>query len=342
MKLEEELLAMQFCCALVQDKGLQASTVASYFGQVQGWHAKEHGIRLASGMKLSRLPAMLKGLRRVMGSNPRAVRRGVAPSALRRGMDLLLDRSVPAHANIRAALSLALQGLLRSALKEASVEADVLSVHEAHGTGTALGDPIEAGSLAAAVLTEQRPGDALVCDGIKANLGHGESTAGLTGMLKLAIGLRRAQAAPNPQLLKGLRSPSTVLLLAIAAAQLFLQAYGRGFEEDFNNFHDFEHWPCASSPPAGPPKGKSAPVAPTSVSSPPAAPAAVLTPRPAAAPRSRAAPPRSVASCRRTWGLSRCSAGSHAIATSRAATNLPNSQFRRSFLCALSVSESKS
>ena len=114
-KLEEEMLAMQFVCALVQDRGVAPDTAACYFGHVQGWHSKEHGIRLAAGMKLSRLPAMLKGLRRVMGSNPRAVRRGVAPSALRRGMDLLLDRSIPAHANIRAALSLALQGLLRSA-----------------------------------------------------------------------------------------------------------------------------------------------------------------------------------------------------------------------------------
>lgn len=115
VKLEEELLAMQFCCALVEDKGLQASTVASYFGQVQGWHAKEHGIKLGAGLKLARLPAMLKGLRRVLGESGRAVRRGIAPQALRIAMDKLLSPRVPAHANIRAALAMALQGLLRSA-----------------------------------------------------------------------------------------------------------------------------------------------------------------------------------------------------------------------------------
>ena len=46
---------------------------------------------------------------------------------------------------------------------------------EAHGTGTALGDPIEAGSLAAAVLA--RRGDdavALPIGGVKANIGHAE------------------------------------------------------------------------------------------------------------------------------------------------------------------------
>jgi hypothetical protein len=115
VKLEEEMLAMQFCCALVQDRGVAPDTAACYFGQVQGWHSKEHGIKLAAGMKLARLPAMLKGLRRVLGANSRAVRRGVAPAALKRGMDAILDRGIPAHANIRAALALALQGLLRSA-----------------------------------------------------------------------------------------------------------------------------------------------------------------------------------------------------------------------------------
>ena len=115
VKLEEELLAMQFCCALVQDRGVQASTAACYFGQVQGWLSKEHGIKLAAGMKLARLPAMLKGLRRVLAEAPRAVRRGIAPQMLRRAMDLLLDPADPACANIRAALAVALQGMLRSA-----------------------------------------------------------------------------------------------------------------------------------------------------------------------------------------------------------------------------------
>jgi hypothetical protein len=51
---------VQFCCALVTDRGVQASTAACYFGQVQGWHAKEHGVKLAAGIMLARLPAMQK------------------------------------------------------------------------------------------------------------------------------------------------------------------------------------------------------------------------------------------------------------------------------------------
>ena len=43
------------------------------------------------------------------------MRRGIAPQALRKAMDRVLDPSNPTHANIRAALATALQGLLRSA-----------------------------------------------------------------------------------------------------------------------------------------------------------------------------------------------------------------------------------
>ena len=112
-KLLEEQLCMRFCAALVEDRNLKPSTIATYFGQLQGWHSKEHGIRLCAGLKLNRLPAMIKGLRRILGDTPQAIRRGIAPQMLRKAFDLVLDPSVPAHANIRAALALALQGLLR-------------------------------------------------------------------------------------------------------------------------------------------------------------------------------------------------------------------------------------
>ena len=114
-KLEDEWLAMRFVCALVQDKGITPQSAYVYFCCVQGWHAREHGVKLAGGLKLERLPQMLKGLKRIVGGAPRRVRRGVAPQMLQRAMDLLLDPTVPAHANIRAALAVALQGLLRSA-----------------------------------------------------------------------------------------------------------------------------------------------------------------------------------------------------------------------------------
>ena len=114
-KLEEEWLCMRFVCALVEERGITPESARVYFSSVQGWHAREHGVKLAGGLKLERLPQMLKGLKRIVGEAPRAVRRGIAPQMLRKAMDLCLDPKVPLHANIRAALATALQGLLRSA-----------------------------------------------------------------------------------------------------------------------------------------------------------------------------------------------------------------------------------
>ena len=112
-KLKEEWLAMRFVCALVQERGVSVETASSYWSSVQGWHAIEHGIKIGGGLKMERLPAMLKGLKRVLGQAPARIRRGLAPQALRRAMDLLLNKDNPEHANLRAALAVAFQGLLR-------------------------------------------------------------------------------------------------------------------------------------------------------------------------------------------------------------------------------------
>ena len=115
-KLTEEWFLMRFVASLADDHGLQISSVATYVGQVQGWHAKAHGIKLAAGLSLQRLPAMVKGLRRTSTTTGRRVRRGVSPEKLRRAMDRCFwDLDNLEHATMRAALSLALQGLLRGA-----------------------------------------------------------------------------------------------------------------------------------------------------------------------------------------------------------------------------------
>lgn len=99
--------------------------------------------------------------------------------------------------------------LLSFTHSRASVSIDALVVNEAHGTGTALGDPIEAGSLAQAVLT-RRSSTSLpfVLGSVKASIAHAEACAGAAGM----IGLSRAMVldpAPNAQLraLNGLLTP---------------------------------------------------------------------------------------------------------------------------------------
>ena len=92
------------------------------------------------------------------------------------------------------------RGLVLSSLADANATRDALRHIEAHGTGTALGDPIEMGSLHAAAVKGRRHPEALTIGSVKANAGHAEPSAGGTGLLKLALSMYQANAAPNAQL----------------------------------------------------------------------------------------------------------------------------------------------
>ena len=67
---------------------------------------------------------------------------------------------------------------------------------EAHGTGTPIGDPIEAGSIGQAIgrrLADRK----LYIGSIKPNVGHLESAAGMAGIIKAVIALQKEQIPPN-------------------------------------------------------------------------------------------------------------------------------------------------
>ena len=102
-------------------------------------------------------------------------------------------------ASLTAPNGQAQQGLLSAALGDASILPDAVALGEAHGTGTKLGDPIEAGSLAGAVLSMHGKAP-LPVGGVKANIGHAEHAAGMTGLLKLSLGLQVGAVTRNAQL----------------------------------------------------------------------------------------------------------------------------------------------
>jgi 3-oxoacyl-(acyl-carrier-protein) synthase/thioesterase domain-containing protein/SAM-dependent methyltransferase/acyl carrier protein len=103
-------------------------------------------------------------------------------------------------ASLTAPNGTAQQMLLRASLAQAGAAAESLRLLECHGTGTALGDPIEAGAFSAAVLVPLGSRPPPQATGLKANIGHAEPAAGAVGLLSLALRLRRCDAGPNAQL----------------------------------------------------------------------------------------------------------------------------------------------
>ena len=102
-------------------------------------------------------------------------------------------------ASLTAPNGQAQQGVLGASLADARLMADEVALLEAHGTGTALGDPIEAGALSV-VLLAHRAANPLVVGSLKANAGHTEPGAGLAGALKLLTQLQGETTSPNAQL----------------------------------------------------------------------------------------------------------------------------------------------
>ena len=88
--------------------------------------------------------------------------------------------------------------LIRDACKTANIRPATIGYIEAHGTGTSLGDPIEIRGLKEAFSPDSRNSTskgASACGigSIKTNLGHLEAAAGITGLLKVVLCLKKRE-----------------------------------------------------------------------------------------------------------------------------------------------------
>lgn len=81
--------------------------------------------------------------------------------------------------------------VLRQAYESAGVVSDDIGYIEAHGTGTALGDPIECEALGRAVARDKKSGPCII-GSVKSNIGHLEAAAGIIGLIKTALVLRHS------------------------------------------------------------------------------------------------------------------------------------------------------
>ncbi len=87
--------------------------------------------------------------------------------------------------------------LVAEGMKRSGVHARTVSYIEAHGTGTALGDPIEVSGLTKAFEADTKDRQFCAIGSVKSNIGHCESAAGIAGVTKVLLQLKYRQLAPS-------------------------------------------------------------------------------------------------------------------------------------------------
>ena len=97
--------------------------------------------------------------------------------------------------------------VIRQALGSAGVDAASIGYVEAHGTATALGDPIEVTALTRAFRQDTTANQVCWLGSVKGNLGHLIAAGGVAGLLKAALALHHEKIpatlhyrAPNPEI----------------------------------------------------------------------------------------------------------------------------------------------
>ncbi|PTL76611.1 type I polyketide synthase [Vitiosangium sp. GDMCC 1.1324] len=93
--------------------------------------------------------------------------------------------------------ALAQQAMLRQALESANLSAADISYVETHGTGTALGDPIEVQAISDVLGPPREDGSPCVLGALKSNVGHLEAAAGIAGLIKVVLSMQHEAIPTN-------------------------------------------------------------------------------------------------------------------------------------------------
>ncbi|WP_262698103.1 MULTISPECIES: type I polyketide synthase [Streptomyces] len=99
------------------------------------------------------------------------------------------------------------RAVLQAACGRAGVDPAEVQYVELHGTGTRVGDPVEAAALGAVYGAGRATDRPLLVGSAKTNVGHLEGAAGIVGLLKVALSLRNGELPaslnfehPNPRI----------------------------------------------------------------------------------------------------------------------------------------------
>ena len=97
--------------------------------------------------------------------------------------------------------------VIATALAQAGIEPAQVDYLEAHGAGSALGDPIEVQAAASAYGNGRQEDSPLLIGSVKTNIGHLETAAGVAGIIKVVLAMKRGVIPkqlhfrdPNPNL----------------------------------------------------------------------------------------------------------------------------------------------
>ena len=89
------------------------------------------------------------------------------------------------------------EAVLAEAYRRADLSPGVVDYVEAHGSGTSLGDTIEAKALGTVLAEGRAPGSRCLIGSVKTNIGHLEAAAGVAGLIKIALALRHRMIPPS-------------------------------------------------------------------------------------------------------------------------------------------------